>query len=215
LTAAEAPWLYIITDRGATAGRPLVEVVEQALAGARAAPGRVAVQLREKDLGGRALLDLARHLRVVTARAGVALFVNDRIDVALAAGADGVHLGRGSLAPAEAHGIAPRLRVAVSTHDEQEVEAARRAGVDFVVFGPVFDTPSKRGHLAPTGLDGLRRACGHGVPVLALGGIDTENARACLVAGASGVACIRFVISATNSAQRVSALLACKTSAHT
>jgi thiamine-phosphate pyrophosphorylase len=178
----EPPWLYIITDRRITGGRPLPEVVAEALAGARQAPGRVAVQLREKDLGGRALLDLARALRAVTAAAGAALFVNDRLDVALAAGADGVHLTRGSLVAADVRALAPALAIAASTHHEAEVAAAAAAGVDFVI------------------------------PVLALGGIDPANARSCIAVGAAGVACIRSVISATNSAARVSSFLACKTS---
>jgi thiamine-phosphate pyrophosphorylase len=211
----QAPWLYLITDRRATGGRPLVDVVAEALAGASAAPGRVAVQLREKDLGGRELWELAGALRAVTAAAGAPLFVNDRIDVALAVGADGVHLGSRSLSVRQARNIAPGIRVAASTHDDTEIEAAAAAGVEFVVFGPVFDTPSKRGLMAPTGLDGLARACRHGVPVLALGGIGPENARDCFVAGAAGVACIRSVISATNSAERVSLLLACKTCVET
>jgi thiamine-phosphate pyrophosphorylase len=211
VTTFQAPWLYIITDRRNTGGRSLIEVVAQALSGAGAAPGRVAVQLREKDLGGRALFELARALRGVTAAAGAPLFVNDRIDVALAAGADGVHLGGGSLGAAQARRIAPGLHVAASTHNEAEVTAAAAAGVDFVVFGPVFETPSKPGAVALTGLDGLARACRHGVPVLALGGIQPENAHACLTAGAAGLASIHSVISATNSAQRVSAFLACKT----
>jgi thiamine-phosphate pyrophosphorylase len=210
-----APWLYIITDRRLTGGRPLVEVVAQALGGAVAAKGRVAVQLREKDLGGRELFELARALRAVTAAAGAPLFVNDRIDVALAAGADGVHLGGGSLSPAQARRIAPAMRIAASTHNEAELQAAAAAGVDFVVFGPVFDTPSKPDPGAVTGLDGLARACRHRVPVLALGGIEPENAQACLATGAAGLASIHSVISATNSAQRVSAFLACKTHVET
>jgi thiamine-phosphate pyrophosphorylase len=211
VTAAPAPSLYIITDRRLTGDRPLADVVGEALVGARGTPGRVAVQLREKDLSGRALLDLARGLRAVTAAAGVALFINDRVDVALAVGAEGVHLGGGSLGPADVRAIAPRLRLAVSTHSESEVAAAAAAGVDFVVFGPVFDTPSKPG-MAPMGLDGLARAARLGIAVLALGGIEPENAGICFAAGAAGVACIRSVICATNSIERVSAFLACKTS---
>jgi thiamine-phosphate pyrophosphorylase len=204
------PRLYIITDRRATGGRPLAQVIAAALAGARGAEDAVAVQLREKDLPAGQLFQLARELRVVTARAGVRFFVNDRIEVALAAHADGVHLGNGSLSIAQTKALAPRLSIAVSTHTRVEVEFAAKAGVDFVVFGPVFETPSKHGLLCPTGVDGLSTVCGLGVPVVALGGIDTENASACLVAGAAGVACIRSVISTTNSAQRVGLLLACK-----
>ena len=122
-----APRLYLITDRKATGGRPLVEVVAAALAGIAGSgldPGDVAVQLREKDLDGRALTDLGRALRATTAAAGVRLFVNDRIDVALAVGADGVHLGGTSLVPAEARALAPALAIAVSTHGLADVRAA-------------------------------------------------------------------------------------------
>jgi thiamine-phosphate pyrophosphorylase len=154
--ARTAPRLYLITDRKATGGRALVEVITAALAGIAGSgldPADVAVQLREKDLGGRALTELGRALRATTAAAGVRLFVNDRIDVALAVGADGVHLGGTSLAPAEAHAIAPGLEVALSTHGIADVRAAggdsTRAA--FAVFGPIRDTPSKRPYGPPLG----------------------------------------------------------------
>jgi thiamine-phosphate pyrophosphorylase len=203
---APIPRLYIITDRHATGGRPLVEVVASALEGAR---GRadVAVQLREKDLGGRALWELARALRAVTAAAGVQLYVNDRVDVALAAGADGVHLGGRSLAVADVRAVALRLRIGVSTHTRAEVEEAAAAGADFAVFGPVFETPSKPGF--HTGLSTLKEVTALGLPVLALGGIDEKNAQQCIVAGAFGVAGIRSVMAATKLPETVSSLLAC------
>jgi thiamine-phosphate pyrophosphorylase len=203
-----APRLYLITDRQATLGRPLVEVVEQALLGARGRGREVAVQLREKDLGGRALLELARELRRVTAAAGAHLYVNDRVDVALAAEADGVHLGGRSLSIADVRAVAPGLRIGISTHDRSEVEAAAAAGADFAVFGPVFATRSKPGGL-PTGLGPLKEVTALGLPVLALGGVDEKNARVCIVAGASGVACIQSVMAATKIDKAVSSLLAC------
>jgi thiamine-phosphate pyrophosphorylase len=201
------PRLYLITDRTATGGRPLEQVVAEALAGAGPRAPEVAVQLREKDLEGGPLLALARSLRVVTARAGAQLYVNDRVDVALAAGADGVHLGGRSLAPADVRALAPRLRIGLSTHDRSEVERAAAARVDFVVFGPVFETPSKPGIF--TGVDQLGQVAALGVPVLALGGIDEKNAYQCILAGASGVACIRSVMSPTKIDKAVSSLLAC------
>jgi thiamine-phosphate pyrophosphorylase len=206
------PRLYLITDRAATGGRPLDQVVAAALAGAGDRAVEVAVQLREKDLEGRALLELARALRAVTAAAGAQLFVNDRIDVALAAGADGVHLGGRSLAPADVRALGPRLRIGVSTHTRAEVERAAAAGAEFVVFGPVFATPSKPEIFV--GLDQLAQVTALGVPVLALGGIDEKNAHACILAGASGVACIRSVMSATKIAKAVSSLLACVEAIH-
>jgi len=202
-----APRLYLITDRTATGGQPLDRVVAEALAGAGARAGEVAVQLREKDLGGRALLALARSLRAVTAAAGAQLYINDRVDVALAANADGVHLGGRSLAAADVRALAPRLRVGISTHEPDEVRRAAAARADFVVFGPVFATPSKPGFCV--GVDRLAQVAELGVPVLALGGIDEKNAQECILAGASGVACIRSVMAATKIDKTVSSLLAC------
>jgi thiamine-phosphate pyrophosphorylase len=194
------PRLYLVTDRHATAGRPLADVVSAALVGVPLeARGAVAVQLREKDLQGRALFELAAALRDVTRAAGAAIFVNDRVDVALAVGADGVHLGGRSLAPVDVARFAPGLTIAVSTHTRAEVEAVARAralGVDvpFAVFGPIWDTPSKRPYGSPVGVEALREAAGVGLPLLALGGLTAARVAACLAAGAAGVACIRAVL---------------------
>lgn len=201
------PRLYLITDRHATGGRSLPDVVAAAVEGARGREQDLAVQLREKDLGGRALLELARALRAVTAAAGVRLYINDRVDVALAVGADGVHLGGRSLAVPDVRALAPTLSIAVSTHTRAEVEAAAAARADFAVFGPVFATPSKPGF--HTGVGPLKEVVALGVPVLALGGVDAENARSCILAGASGVACIRSVMATTKIDKAVSSLLAC------
>jgi len=200
------PALYLITDRHATAGRPLAAVLERALAGAADAgvtPGTVAVQLREKDLEARALLELALPLRALTEKYGAALYVNDRVDVALAAGADGVHLGGSSMEPSEVASIAPGLEAAISAHAAADFAPGRVSrNLRFAVLGPIFDTPSKRGLGAPLGLDVLAatsRAVARlpiPVPILALGGITVENAADCLAAGAAGIACIRAVLSA-------------------
>jgi thiamine-phosphate pyrophosphorylase len=198
--AITTPILYIITDRHATGGRPLAAVVTQALEGAAdagAPGGAVAVQLREKDLDGAALLSLARDLRRITAAAGAGLYINDRADVALAVGADGVHLGGASLTPAEVGRIAPGLAVAVSSHGLAELaRAVAEPNVRFAVLGPIFDTPSKRGFGPPLGLDVLAAAAKLPLPTLALGGVTLQNAGACLDGGASGVALIRAVLTA-------------------
>lgn len=193
-----SPRLYLVTDRHATGGRPLPEVVRAALAGLPpAARGAVAVSLREKDLEARALLALARDLRAITRDAGATLFVNDRPDVALAADADGVHLGGRSLSPADVARFAPGLAVGVSTHGRAEVQAAaRHPNVAFAVFGPVWDTPSKRAYGAPVGLDALRDAATVGLPLLALGGVTAARAPECVGSGAAGIACIRAVLAA-------------------
>ena len=203
------PRLYLVTDRHATAGRPLVAVVRDALAGTAGARGAVAVQLREKDLGGRDLATLARELREVTRAAGAGLYINDRIDVALAVDADGVHLGGRSLGPADVARVAPGLAVALSTHTRAEVEAAAQSpNVRFAVFGPIWDTPSKRPYGPPLGLDALRDAATVGLPLVALGGVTAARVAACLAAGAAGVACIRAVSEAADPAAALRALLA-------
>jgi thiamine-phosphate pyrophosphorylase len=200
-----APRLYIVTDRAATGGRPLPAVIRAALAGAARGGlggGAVAVQLREKDLGGRALRQMAGELRAITRGFGAALYVNDRIDVALAVEADGVHLAGTSLSAAEVGALAPRLRIAVSTHAPSDLErlnlsdAGSGGRIAFAVFGPVRDTPSKRRYGPPVGLDAFRAAAGKGVPLLAIGGLSAQDVPAVVGAGASGLACIRAVMGA-------------------
>lgn len=214
MSPGRAPRLYLITDRNATGGRPLPAVVAAALAGA--APYRgpdgwlpVAVQLREKDLDARALVALGRELARVTASAGAALWINDRVDVALACGAAGVHLPGGALAAADVRAVAPGLGLARSVHSVAEIDRALADELSFVVFGPVYDTPSKRAYGSPLGLQALRAAAraGGDLPVIALGGVDGGNARACAEAGAWGVACIRAVLSAPDPGAVVAALL--------
>jgi len=198
-----APLLTLVTDRHATGGRPLPEVVARALAGLPGTgvdPADVAVQLREKDLSGRSLVDLARGLRAVTAGAGVALYVNDRPDVALAVGADGVHLGGQSLSAGEVARIAPGLAIGVSTHGLAELETARAAGggaIAFAFFGPIHDTPAKRAFGAPLGVGALTAAAAAiDLPLIAIGGVTPPDAGALLLAGARGVACIRGILGA-------------------
>jgi len=208
-SAAAVPRLYIVTDRRATGGRPLADVVAAALrgvAGTGLPPDRVAVQLREKDLGGRALTELARALRAVTAAAGAALYVNDRIDVALAVGADGVHLGGGSLDVASAARLAGPLAIAVSAHAPAEIAAhAAAAGgrLAFALLGPIYDTPSKRAFGPPLGLDALAAATRAATPIVAIGGVEPARVRELRAAGAQGVACIRAVMAASDPAATV------------
>ena len=208
-----APLLYIITDRQQTAGRPLLDVLAQALAAAqpfRSPDGRlpVAVSLREKDLATAELTLLAKHVRSLTKNAGAELFINGRVDIALACGADGVHLPAAAIGPDDVRAIAPTLAIACSTHSPEEVAAAANARAQFVVFGPIFETPSKRGVLQPRGIHGLSAAIVFGIPVVALGGITPEHVPSCVQAGAQGVACIRAVLAAPNPADATVAFLA-------
>ena len=165
---------------------------------ARAADaGADAVQLREKDLSGRALLEWTE---AALARAeNSKIIINDRLDAALAAGAAGVHLGGESLPVADVAqfrraGRSPAgFLIGRSCHAVEEALQAERDAADYVFFGPVFATPSKARFGPPQGVDALAAACRRvHIPVLAIGGVTLENAGACRAAGASGVAAIRL-----------------------
>jgi thiamine-phosphate pyrophosphorylase len=158
-----------------------------------------AVQLREKDLPGRRLFALAEALRAVTARAGALLLVNDRVDVAIAVGADGVQLGAASMPVAAARRLlAPGAVVGVSTHTPAEVTAAAVACADFALFGPVRATPGKPVAQGFARLAEAARAAA--VPVLAIGGMTADDGRAARNAGAHGVAVIRAILEAEDPA---------------
>jgi len=165
-----------------------------------AAAGLPAVQLREKDLGAGDLLALARRLRDVTQPHGARLIVNDRVDVALAAGADGVQRTSTSMAIADMRVVAgDRLRVGASVHALEEALAADAAGADWIVFGPVYDTPSKRAYGAPQGLAKLAAVTrAVRTPVIAIGGITPERVPEVLDAGASGVGVITAILAAAS-----------------
>lgn len=187
--------LYLITDRRQVPDGDLLHAVEAALEG-----GVRSVQLREKDLPPRDLYSLARQLRILTRRFGARLLVNDRIDVALAAEADGVHLGCGSLPVAAARRLlGPERLLGVSTHTPEEIAGVARDGADFVTFGPVWFTPSKAVYGPPVGLDLLHQAAtASPLPVFALGGVNLERVAEALAAGAAGIACISAVLAAAD-----------------
>lgn len=185
--------LYLVTDRHQTQGRDLLWVLRCALDG-----GVKAVQLREKDLAGKELFLLAEAVRKLTHDYGAALFINDRIDVAMAVGADGVQLGGTSLPVATARElIGPCGLIGVSTHSLQQARQAEQQGADFVLFGPVYFTPSKANYGAPQGLSLLREVVEKiSVPVYAIGGIKPENVSTAASTGIGGVALISAIISA-------------------
>jgi thiamine-phosphate pyrophosphorylase len=200
-TNAHVPKLVLVTDRHATAGRDLVSIVEHALAA-----GLPAVQLRDKDLPGRAVFHLAERLRDATRRAGALFFVNDRVDVARAVGADGVQLGATTM-PVEAARalLPPGALVGESTHTLDEI---RDTQADFVLFGPVFETPSKRAYGPPQG-DRLHAAVAVSrVAILAIGGVEPANLATVRAAGVHGVAVIRAILAASDPAAATRALLA-------
>jgi thiamine-phosphate pyrophosphorylase len=194
-----------VTDRRATGARPLVEVVAACLA-----QGLPAVQLREKDLPAGELLALAGALAGWTRAAGARLLVNDRVDVAVAARADGAHLPAAGLPPGAARAVlGPGALLGVSTHSREEAERAAAAGVDYVAFGPVYDTPAKRAHGPPQGLKALAGVVAAlRCPVIAIGGITAARVPAVRDAGAAGVQVIRALLAVPDPARATAELLA-------
>ena len=155
------------------------------------AAGIPLVQLREKSLSARVLYELATRAAAIAKGSNTRLLVNDRFDISRAAGADGVHLTTRSLPASIVRQISGNdFLIGVSTHSLDEGLNARTQGANFVVFGPVFETPSKQLYGAPQGLKKLREVTNalHGFPVLAIGGINLDNTADCLTAGASGIA---------------------------
>ena len=184
----EPPLLCLVTDRRRCGGRPLEEVVEAAVAG-----GVDIVQLREKDMPAGPLLDLALRLRHITAPRA-SLFVNDRVDVALASGADGVQLGENSIPVQAARGLfGGDLLIGRSVHAVEPAIDASRAGADMVVFGTVFATASHPDQ-PPSGVAPLAELSRHEIaPVLGIGGITPDNVGQVVAAGASGAAVITAI----------------------
>jgi thiamine-phosphate pyrophosphorylase len=187
--------LYLITDRQQTGGRELLRVIEQALAG-----GVRAVQLREKDLGGRDIFLLAEKVKRLCESFRASLFINDRVDVALGVDADGVQLGSASM-PVEAARalLGEKKLIGLSTHSLGEALAAERAGADFVLFGPVYFTPSKAAYGKPQGLASLAEVVEKiSLPVYAIGGIKSEKVAEIKKTGVRGVALISAIMSASD-----------------
>jgi thiamine-phosphate pyrophosphorylase len=183
--------LTLVTDRTQTRGRELTSVVAECLEA-----GLPAVQAREKDLGAGELAALCRRLRDLTRGRGARLVVNDRVDVALAVAADGVQRTHASLAVDDIRRVAgARLAVGASVHSLEDAIDAEVRGADWVTFGPVYDTPSKRRWGAPQGLERLRKvAAAVRIPVIAIGGITPERVAAVRDAGAAGVAAIAAIL---------------------
>jgi len=186
--------LYLVTDRDLARGRPLAEVVARAVRG-----GVTAVQLREKTIGARRFLAEVVEIKGLLAGTGVPVFVNDRVDVAIAAGADGMHVGQDDLPAADARRlIGPGMLLGVSVATPEEARAALAAGADYVSVSPVFLTPTKPDAEHAVGLEGvalIRRVVASS-PLLAIGGIDARNARAVTVAGSDGVAVVSALMTA-------------------
>jgi thiamine-phosphate pyrophosphorylase len=187
--------LYLVTDRLHTLSRDLLSVLEQALEG-----GVRAIQLREKDLSGKELFVLAEKARRLCNRYQAALLINDRVDVALAIDAAGVQLGKTSLPLPDARALLGNNRfIGASVHSPEEAQDAERGDADFIVFGPVYFTPSKAAFGAPQGVPALKKIVAiTRLPVYAIGGIKPDNIQEVRIAGVKGVALISAILEAPN-----------------
>lgn len=197
--------LIVVTDPDCGADRGVLEVVRLALAG-----GAPAIQLRSKESSAREMVELGKSLLVETRRAGALLFVNDRVDVAIAIGADGAHLGNDDLPVPAARRIAPPgFLLGRSVDRVEEIDTVISEGADYLGAGPVYPTGSKADAGPVMGPDGLRAvaAAAGATPVVGIGGIDVSNAAAVVQAGGVGVAVIGAVMRAADPAAAAAALV--------
>jgi thiamine-phosphate pyrophosphorylase len=184
--------LYVVTDEKLSKGLTHTEIARRAIAG-----GADVIQLRDKTCDCTYLYKCAEEIRDVARAAGVPFIVNDRLDVALQTGADGVHLGQADMPLKFARRVAPEgFVIGISAGTLQEALYAERDGADYVGLGPIFPTQSKSDAGADCGLDLLREVKSRvSIPVVAIGGIGTGNAAAVIAAGADGIAVISAVVS--------------------
>jgi thiamine-phosphate pyrophosphorylase len=185
--------LYLVTDRGLSLGRSTVDIVRAAVAG-----GVTCVQLREKHCGTREFVAEARAVREVLAGTGIALIINDRLDVALAVGASGVHLGQTDMHIADARRlVGANMLIGVSAECVQDAVRAQAEGADYIGISPVFSTPTKTDTAPALGLDGvaaIRAAVS--LPLVGIGGIGPGNAAEVIRAGCDGLAVVSAIVSA-------------------
>ncbi len=185
--------LYVITDAKLSRGRSHLEVIRAAIAG-----GATVVQYREKEGTTRQMIGEARALRELARQAGIPFIVNDRVDIALAVDADGVHVGQDDMpAPLARKLMGPGKIVGVSVDNLEQALQAEEDGADYVGAGPIFATPTKPDAAPPIGLEGLAEICRRvSIPVVAIGGINERNAAAVIAAGAAGVAVVSAIVAA-------------------
>ena len=190
--------LYLVTDRSLSKGRSTAEIVEAAAAG-----GVTCVQLREKSCGTREFIDEALALRPLLKARHIPLIINDRLDVALAVEADGVHLGQSDMPIAMARKIAGQaLMIGISAESTEDALKAAQQGADYIGISPVFATPTKTDTAPPHGLEGVRKIRELvAIPLVGIGGINQENAASVIAAGADGVAVVSAIVSADDPAE--------------
>jgi len=192
------PTLYLVTDRGLSLGRSLEWVVEKAVKG-----GASLVQLREKDLDTRPFIETAVALREILDRYGVPLLINDRVDVALAAGADGVHLGRQDMPYEMARQILGKEAIiGLSVETYEQAEQVSKLEADYIAISPVYTTPTKKELTEELGLEGVRHITGIcPQPAVGIGSIKPHNAGDVIRAGADGIAVVSGICSADDPEQ--------------
>lgn len=189
--------VYLVTDRSLTRGRSLVSVIEAAVRG-----GATCVQLREKELSTKEFLQQAVMLARLLEPLGIPLVINDNVEVALACGASGLHLGQGDLSPGQARQLLPpEMFIGWSVETAADVLRSASMPVDYLGVSPVFATPTKTDTKAPWGLEGLRQARAlTNLPLVAIGGIHGGNAEEVLRAGADGLAVVSAICAADDPA---------------
>lgn len=190
--------LYLVTDRGLARGRAVLDVVRTAVQG-----GVTCVQLREKTCSTREFIEAARAVKEFLHSRGVPLIINDRVDVALAVGADGVHLGQQDMPLAMARAIVTdTMLIGISVESLADAVAAQGGGADYLGVSPIFATPTKTDAAAPLGLEGLRaiRRAVH-LPLVAIGGLNRQTAAVVIRGGADGIAVVSAIVAAEDPEQ--------------
>lgn len=195
--------LYLVTDRSLARGRPMMDIVREAVAG-----GVTCVQLREKSCPVQEFIEQAQDLHALLRPLGIPLIINDNVEVALATGAEGIHLGQRDMPVAEARKLAPPTWViGVSAESVADAIRAEQDGADYIGVSPVFATPTKTDTAPPLGLAGLRRIrAAVQIPLVAIGGIHAGNVQEVIRAGADGVAVVSAIVAADSPQQAAAAL---------
>ena len=198
------PLLYLVTDPDLSLGRSEEEIVRRAVGA-----GVTMVQYRDKDTSTKHMIEKTRLLADICASAGVALIINDRLDVAIAGGADGVHLGQDDMELGDARRISgDKMIIGISVTTVDEARLAEEYGADYLGANGVFPTGTKTDLGEPVGLEGVTRlAQATALPIVGIGGINVENAADVISAGADGVAVVSYIVSAENIEERCEKLL--------
>jgi thiamine-phosphate pyrophosphorylase len=195
--------LYLVADTEFAAGKDLVPLVREAVLG-----GVTVVQLRAKNLGTRDFLELALRMSAALKKKSVPLIINDRTDIALACGAEGVHLGQDDMPLPDARRLlGPDKVIGISVNTINEAAEAERLGADYLGLGPIYGTSTKQTVLPVLGPEGIQRVKRHiGIPIIAIGGINAANAGAVKKAGADGIAVVSAILSAKDARQATAEL---------